>query len=435
MAKKAKPGDCIKGYEITQLLNVGAMAISYAARSSSGRKVFLKQYKSPSITVPWYRGYVKYQAELKRRIESSAAKSFSYEFIDFFEAKFGHQTYFQVFEFVDGGEDLESIIARIRDKPESVTWEQRLTFAKVLLAGLNSLHEAGVVHCDLKPANIQLFEDESIAAGYRLKLIDMDFSILNDKLAPWDGHQGYVGSPNYFSPEHLRGQSPLIASDVFTSGLILYELLAQGHPYLSDDESAYLKAVNKGKPSVAILAGGMPEPARDDDVAKMLFHALRPNPEHRPTAKDLNLVLNGKAAADDLVKSIDDGPIELPESIDPKPVPPAPVPPKSTPRTASVLELVAESGQRLRLGITTSVGKHLCKSLGEDSTYMSNPQFTVVRDATGIWQLRPDLGAKNETLLNGKAVREIVELQAGDVIGVGRESKGIVKLPLTVQFV
>ena len=73
--------------------------------------------------------------------------------------------------------------------------------------------------------NVYLIRDPSLGAGYQLKLIDMDFSVLADHRAPWHGYQGYVGSDNYRSPEHLtRGAMPGLASDVFTCGLILYEL-------------------------------------------------------------------------------------------------------------------------------------------------------------------------------------------------------------------
>ena len=115
-----------------------------------------------------------------------------------------------------------------------------MTWAKVLTAGVAALHESSVVHADLKPANAYLVEDSSIGSGYQLKLIDMDFSLLADRRAPWHGFQGYVGSDNYRSPEHLtRGGVPEPASDVFTCGLMLYELLAGEHPYWRDDQAEY----------------------------------------------------------------------------------------------------------------------------------------------------------------------------------------------------
>ena len=57
--------------------------------------------------------------------------------------------------------------------------------------------------CTDCPANALLIKDPSLSAGYELKLIDMDFSLLADRKAPWHGYQAYIGTDNYRSPEHL----------------------------------------------------------------------------------------------------------------------------------------------------------------------------------------------------------------------------------------
>ena len=104
-----------------------------------------------------------------------------------------------------------------------------------------------------------LIKDPSIGAGYQLKLIDMDFSLLADRRAPWHGYQGYVGTDNYRSPEHLtRGAVPVLASDVFTCGLILYELLAGVHPYWQEDQAEYAKRVRAYAAKPPALLGVMP---------------------------------------------------------------------------------------------------------------------------------------------------------------------------------
>src|ERR1044071_95911 len=112
MAKKLKVGDEINGYTITRVFGPGAMAISYGAASGAGQKVFFKQYKSPAVTVDWYRDYVRYQKELNRRIAESPARNFCVRAIDAFEAVWGGRNYFQVFEFVENGADLGGIFER-----------------------------------------------------------------------------------------------------------------------------------------------------------------------------------------------------------------------------------------------------------------------------------------------------------------------------------
>ena len=416
MPKNMKAGDSVQGYEIIRHLNTGGFAISYEAKKvSSGDKVFFKQYKSPSCTVGWYNGYVDYQKELKKRIEDTpATKAFTYKFVDFFEAKFGPKTYFQVFEFVENGHNLEEILQNIRSG-RGVEWEQRILMSKVLCAAINALHSVKIVHCDLKPANIQLFNAPELTMKYRLKVIDMDFSILSDREAPWHGKQGYVGSPQYFSPEHLDGKVPTEASDVFTLGLMLYELLGGGHPYPADEEE-YKKAVTLHAIH-PVLGGGIPG-ATDKEVACIMHRCLNPDASMRPTAQSVQNTLLGT--------------MEGPKSIPPKPPvsPPAALVP---PKRLESLELCNDTGETLKVTIRTPVGKLLVNKFGPDAQFYDNIQYTL-EPRDGKWMLCTNAKAQNETLINGVTAAGEIELKEGQILGVGREAKGVVKLPLKVHI-
>lgn len=446
MPRKAKTGDSIRHYRIDKEINAGAMAIAYKA-TSGGETVFFKQYKSPTPTVSWYTKYVEYQQELKRRVESTNAKNFSYRFIEFFEESFGGKNFFQVFEWVDGGKDLEHFLQDSR-VPGKVTWEQRLTLARVMMAGINALHEAGIVHCDLKPPNIVLFEDRDIAAGYRLKVIDMDFSILKDQPAPWHGTDtGYVGTPLYFSPEHLqKGYAPVQASDIFTCGLILYELLAGAHPY--PDEATYTDAALSWRASPPRMLGEIPGAAGAQDTAVRLLHqCLCPDASKRPSAKDVNLALRGRYEGDvpSAPPEVAAAPVSPPAVEPPSPSPPSPpplppapppLPPAEEKRAGIRLELVSESGKTLMCGIRTEVGKYVCGQMGEDARFMAAVQFTVEPNSKGTeWVLTHSSDAKNQTLVNGGFNLGPTVLKEGDIVGVGNAAKGIVKLPMTVRLV
>jgi serine/threonine protein kinase len=307
MAKKLKEGNEINGYRITRVFGPGAMAISYGATSPSGQKVFFKQYKSPAVTVPWYRDYVRYQRELHRRVEEGPARNYCVRTLDAFEAVWGGRNYFQVFEFVENGADLAGIFEREREANggrspsppfDARTWEQHVIWAKVFMSGINTLHAAKIAHTDLKPENAYLIEDRTIAAGFQLKLIDLDFSVLTDQPAPWHGHQGYVGTDNYRSPEHFTpGAVPGTASDVFTCGLMLYQLLSGRHPYGSEDQSEYARKALAHEAERPVLGGTMPAPASNDAVADVLHRCLAPRPEDRPTAAEVRDVLTGRAGA------------------------------------------------------------------------------------------------------------------------------------------
>lgn len=437
--KVLKAGDSVTNptsgvvYVIEDEVSVGGMARSYRA-SASGKTVFFKDYKSPTPTLPWYAGYVAYQAELKRRIETSDLRNFTYRILDFFEAEKtpgrpATRTYFQVFEWVDRGHDLATAIARMRERRSPASWEQRLIWAKVITGSLNQLHQQRIAHIDLKPENLMLFEDPTIRVGYRLKIIDMDFSILTDRQAPWHGQSGYAGTPGWWSPEHLSGAVPGAASDVFTTGLILYELLADGNPYAGLEQDAYLARLRAHAAPKPRLAG----PVGDVSATQEILHlALHPNPGNRPTAQQINDVLKATPVV---------APVPVPVPRPRVPVPPPPERgtaggsdgPAPTP-TAATLILRAESGTTLQLGITTRIARRNVRGLGDDSRFWSDDwQFTMERTEGG-WRIVPNPGATNETLLNSKALKAPHVLRSGEVIAVGRESKGIAKLPLKVDF-
>lgn len=427
MAKKLKVGDVLRGYQITKVFGPGMMAISYAATAPGGGKVFFKQYKSPAPTVVWYEDFVLYQRELSARVEAGRAKHFAVRQVDAFEEVFGGRCYFQAYEFVEHGEDLQHILdgerelhRRTKRAPTSElsVWARHVTWAKVFMAGIAALHEAKIAHADLKPANVYLIKDETIAAGYQLKLIDMDFSLMTDRRAPWHGHQGYIGSDNYRSPEHItRGQVPGAASDIFTCGLILYELLAGRHPYWSEDQRDYAKLVTAYTVKPPALVGILPAPADNADVSSALYRCLSPNMPDRPSANELRAVLSGRAASgtNDRVR------------------PNLSVGQKGELLKAKTLELREPGGRTIKISVRTELTRSLMQQFGPDGQYWDARQCILDRDADDRWVLSPFATTTNDTLLNGKAITAPVLLRQGDTIAVGREAKGIVKMPIFVR--
>ena len=86
------------------------------ADTAEGEKVFFKQYKSPAPSVVWYEAFVTYQRELAERVRNGKAVHFAVAQIDAFEERWGGPCYFQAYEFVENGDDLQKILDEERDR-------------------------------------------------------------------------------------------------------------------------------------------------------------------------------------------------------------------------------------------------------------------------------------------------------------------------------
>jgi hypothetical protein len=444
MAKKLKVGDTIRGYRVTEVFGPGMMAISYAAEAPGRGKVFLKQYKSPSPAVVWYRQYVEYQEELSRRVRHGKAAHYAVRLIDAFEATWGGRTYFAAYEFVANGRDLDHMLEEERDTHrrtkvaparDPAVWARHVTWAKVFMAGIAALHESKIVHADLKPGNAFLIKDPSLESGYQLKLIDTDFSLLADRRAPWHGHQGYVGTDNYRSPEHMtRGAVPVPASDIFTCGLILYELLAGEHPYWREDQAEYAEQARAYGARPPALLGVMPPPADNAEVSAIMHRCLAPDAAARPTAAAIRAALSGRApktavAAAGARPRVEAAGTGAARATGKTPLRVAP----GSRLTSERIQLATASGQALEIGVRTEIGKAVLRRFGADAEFWDDRQCTIERRPDGQWIVTPAPGTVNETLVNGAPLTAARALSEGDVLAAGRSAKGISKLPLTAR--
>ena len=86
----------------------------------------------------------------------------------------------------------------------------------------------------------------------------------------------------------------------------------------------------------------------------------------------------------------------------------------------------------MSFNITTKLSEYSVRQCGEDSQFWDNNWQMTLEHRNDDWYVVPNDDATNETLLNSKAVTSAAKLSDGDELGVGRESKGIVKLPLKV---
>ena len=149
-------------------------------------------------------------------------------------------------EFVDG----ETLRARLKRPP--VPLDETLDIAAQILEGLAAAHRHGIIHRDLKPENIFLRMD-----GY-VKLLDFGLA----KILPWGDARiaeystasgstesgAIVGTLAYLSPEQARGHSVTPASDVFSFGIVLYEMVSGEHPFRSESAMDTVSAILTREP-------------------------------------------------------------------------------------------------------------------------------------------------------------------------------------------
>ncbi|MGG5810485.1 serine/threonine-protein kinase [Falsiroseomonas sp. CW058] len=170
--------------------------------------------------------------------------------------------------------------------------EEAVGLVAELLDGLAHAHARGVVHRDVKPANILLAIDERPGPG-RPKLVD--FGIARTAASDLTQVGTLAGTPAYMSPEQLRGEEADKRADIWASGVILFELLAGRHPFRppSDFFALTHAIVNRPTPALAELAPGLPP-----GLAAVVDTALAKHRDNRfPDADAMAAALRGVLGA------------------------------------------------------------------------------------------------------------------------------------------
>jgi serine/threonine-protein kinase len=171
---------------------------------------------------------------------------------------------FLVMEFVQG-ETLRSWLKGSRE------WTQRLEVARQTLQALRAAHRNGIVHRDLKPENIMVRFD-----GY-VKVLDFGLAKhVSSSLANSVSVTGQIlGTPAYMSPEQIRSQAAGPASDPFSFGIVLYEMLAGEHPWPRETAIERLHAILHDE------AAPLPADLTTSRLASVVDRLLRKNPSER----------------------------------------------------------------------------------------------------------------------------------------------------------
>ena len=203
--------------------------------------------------------------------------------------------HFLSMEYVDG-EDLASLLRRIGRLPP----DKGLAIARQMVAGLAAAHERGILHRDLKPANVML------DGRGQVRIMDFGLACLSETT----GEQEFIaGTPPYMAPEQLAGEPVTVRSDLYSLGLVLYEMLTGQRPFGADSTTKLAKVRQKELPAPpsGIIEGL--EPA----VERVILRCLETDPENRPPSA--STVLAALPGGDTLSAALAAGETPSPEMV------------------------------------------------------------------------------------------------------------------------
>jgi serine/threonine-protein kinase len=257
-----KIGERFRGrWEVVEHVGEGAFAHVYRARDSDGQAVALKVLKDPFLGV-------KEVVERFQREVFAVASITSPHVVRLHDFGFSDEEFFLVTEFVSGP-TLRALMGRAWTSADIHTIVGQVAHA------LAEAHRHEIVHRDLKPENVMLVES---AGGWQAKVLDFGLAKLPElerklDLAPITRAGQLFGTPQYLSPEQIRGRSVDGGADLFALGVITYEMLAGHRPWEGDNPHEVMLAVlHNPAPPITNLSPEL-QP-RAEDLGRFLDRAL-----------------------------------------------------------------------------------------------------------------------------------------------------------------
>ena len=240
-------------YEIRRELGRGAMGVVYEAFDPLiKRRVALKTIRPDQLASERPDDVV---ARFRR--EAQAAGRLSHpSIVSIYECDEDQGTWFIAMEYVDGRELKEAFANDERFRPADI---ERIM--SQILAALDYSHRQGVVHRDIKPANIFLLADGTVKVA--------DFGIAHIEASNLTQVGTVVGTPNYMSPEQIMGLPVDGRSDIFSTGVILYQFLTGERPFAGSSTTTMQKVLKEEPLPPSTLNVQLP-PAIDAVVRKAL---------------------------------------------------------------------------------------------------------------------------------------------------------------------
>lgn len=262
-------------YDIVRVLGKGAMGVVYEGRDPNlDRQVAIKTIRVQSLSAEAASEY-----EVRFRTEArSAARLHHPNIVSVFDSGQDGDTAYLVMEFIQG-EDLKHHL----ENGARFSVRSSIVMVHDLLMALDHAHRQNVVHRDVKPANML------IELSGRVKLTDFGVARIQE---PDETHLtqvgGAVGTPKYMSPEQAKGLRGDSRSDVFSAGVVLYELLTGILPFDGENQFVVIHQIVGHTPAPPSTLNADVPAAMDEVMAR----AMAKNPDERyATAREFGLAL------------------------------------------------------------------------------------------------------------------------------------------------
>ena len=247
-------------YSIEGLVGVGGMANVYRGTDlKTGNRIAVKVLKEEFLD----------NEELVRRFknESKAISILSHpNIVKVYDVSVTDKLQYIVMEYVDG----ITLKEYLKQRGGALTWKEVVHFATQVLSALQHAHSKGIIHRDVKPQNIMLLADGSIKM--------MDFGIARFSRAQSQTvSDKAIGSVHYISPEQARGERTDEKTDIYSVGVMLYEMLTGQLPFQAESAvSVAIMQLQRDPQLPTEINGSIPL-----GLEQITMHAMQKNPERR----------------------------------------------------------------------------------------------------------------------------------------------------------
>lgn len=255
-----EPGDSLDHYRIEAVVSHTHMSVLYRATDlQTGRQLAIKVPNPEMEADPVLLERFKREEEIGGQLEHpGVVKTFNDE---------ERSRLYMVIEWVDG-----RLLRTVLNEEKKLPIDRATNITLGICDALDYMHKRGIIHRDLKPENVMVMEDDQV------KLIDFGIAMKEDaRRLTFVNVTSLLGTPDYISPEQVKGARGDQRSDIYSMGIMFYEMLTGRVPYVGPNPLAVMneRVLNDVKAPSELNAEISPE------LEEILYRALEREPRHR----------------------------------------------------------------------------------------------------------------------------------------------------------